>query len=155
MVSTPTAAANLLNQSWLEAELELKRKEREVFGYFSSLLSDTEYSFNNLFLKIKERLEKVFASFRMIEYKIKTVVPKILENEIKKVKEKMESMERVIINNNPERNLKLGYCIARNEKGIIKNIKDVKLEEVVDLKVFDGIINTQVKKIQKYERKKS
>ncbi|MFA5169706.1 MAG: exodeoxyribonuclease VII large subunit [Candidatus Paceibacterota bacterium] len=155
MVSTPTAAANLLNQSWLEAELELKRKEREVFGYFSSLLSDAEYSFNNLFLKIKERLEKVFASFRMIEYKIKTIVPKILENEIKKVKEKMESMERVIINNDPERNLKLGYCIARNEKGIIKNIKDVKLEEVVDLKVFDGIINTQVKKIQKYEGKKS
>jgi len=155
MVSTPTAAANLLNQSWLEAELELKRKEREVFSYFSSLLSDTEYSFNNLFLKIKERLEKVFASFRMIEYKIKTIVPKILENEIRKAKEKMESMEKVIMNNDPERNLKLGYCIAQNKKGIIKNIKDVELEEMIDLKVFDGIINTQVKKIQKYEGKKS
>jgi len=155
MVSTPTAAANLLNQSWLEAELELKRKEREIFNYFASFLNDTKYSFNNLFLKVKERLEKVFASFKMIEYKIKTVIPKILENEIRKAKEKMENMERVIINNDPERNLKLGYCIAQNEKGIIKNIKDVKLEETVDLKVFDGIINTQVKKIQKYERKKS
>ncbi|MFZ3054484.1 MAG: exodeoxyribonuclease VII large subunit [Minisyncoccales bacterium] len=155
MVSTPTAAANLLNQSWLEAELELKRKEREVFSYFSSLLSDTEYSFNNLFLTIKGKLERIFASFRMIEYKIKTIVPKILENEIKKAKEKMESMEKVIMNNDPERNLKLGYCIAQNKKGIIKNIKDVELDEIVDLKVFDGIINTQVKKIQKYERKKS
>jgi exodeoxyribonuclease VII large subunit len=155
MVSTPTAAANLLNQSWLEAELELKRKEREIFGYFSSSLNDLKYSVNDLFLQIKDKLEGVFSSFKMLEYKIKTVLPKLLENEIRKMKEKMESMERVIANNDPSRNLKLGYCIAQGRKGIIKNIKDVEMEEAVDLKVFDGIINVQVKKTNKYEGKKS
>jgi exodeoxyribonuclease VII large subunit len=133
MVSTPTAAANLLNQSWIEAEMELKEKEREIFGF----------------------LEKIISSFKMIEYKVGEVLPRLLENEIVKLKEKMENMERIIMHNSPERNLRLGYCIAQNKKGIIKGIKGVKLEEMVDLKVFDGIINTQVKKIQKHERKKS
>jgi exodeoxyribonuclease VII large subunit len=155
MVSTPTAAANLLNHSWQEAELELKGKEREIFNYFSSALMDLKYKSNNLFLKIRDKLETVFSKFRMIEYRIKTVVPKILDSEIRKIKEKIENIEKIIIQNNPERNLKLGYSIAIGEKGIIKNIDNVKIEEVINIKVFDGIINTQVKKTKKYEGKKS
>lgn len=155
MVSTPTAAANLLNESWQEAEIELKSKEREVFNYFSSALKDLEYRTNSLFLKIKDRLESIFNGFRMIEYRIKTVIPKILETEIKQIKEKIENIERIINQNDPERNLKLGYSIVTGKKGIIKNIEDVKIEEEIDIKVFNGIINTKVIKTKKHERKKS
>lgn len=155
MVSTPTAAANLLNQSWQEAELELKRMEREVFNSFSSALKSLEYKTNNLFLKIKDKLEKVISLFKMIEFRIKSVIPKILENEIKKIGNKLESIEKIINQNDPERNLKLGYCIATNKKGIIKNIDEIIIDDIIDLKVYNGIINTQVKKIQKNERKKS
>ncbi len=154
MVSTPTAAANLLNQSWQEAESELKAVEREIFNSFSSSLRNLEYKINNLFLKIKDKLEKVISLFKMIEFRIKTVIPKILENEINKTKDKLENIEKIINQNNPERNLKLGYCIANNKKGIIKSINDVKTEDIIDLKVYNGIINTQVKKIQKNEGKK-
>lgn len=155
MVSTPTAAANLLNQSWQEAELELKSMEREIFNAFASSLRNLEYRTNSLFLKIKDRLEKVIALFKMLEFRIKSVIPKILENEIQKMGNKLESIEKIINQNNPERNLKLGYCIATNKKGVIKNIDNVAIEDIIDLKVYNGIINTQVKKIQKNERKKS
>jgi len=155
MVSTPTAAANLLNQSWQEAELELKSKEREIFNSFSSAIKGLEYRTNNLFLKIKNKLEKVITLFKMIEFRIKSVIPKILENEIKKMGDKLENIEKIINQNDPERNLKLGYCIANSKKGVIKNINDVRVEDIIDLKVYNGIINTQVKKIQKDERKKS
>lgn len=155
MVSTPTAAANLLNQSWLEAESELKSKEREIINSFSYALKDLEYKSDNLFMKIKNRLEKVIGGFKILEYRIKTVIPKILEGEMRKIEEKIRNIEKTIYHNDPERNLKLGYCIAQNKKGIIKRINDVELEEMVDLKVFNGIINTQVKKIQKHEGKKS
>ena len=155
MVSTPTAAANLLNQSWQEVESELKAREREIFNSFSSSLRSSEYRINNLFLKIKDKLEKVISLFKMIEYRIKSVIPKILENEIDKMRDKLENIEKIINQNDPERNLKLGYCIATNKKGVIKNINDVKVEDIIDLKVFNGIINTQIKKIQKNEGKKS
>ncbi|HNY35692.1 MAG TPA: exodeoxyribonuclease VII large subunit [Candidatus Pacearchaeota archaeon] len=155
MVSTPTAAANLLNQSWQEAELELKAMEREIFNSFSSSLRSLEYKINSLFLKIKDKLEKVISLFKMIEFRIKTVIPKILENEISKMKDKLGNIEKTINQNDPERNLKLGYCIANSKKGVIKNINDVKVEDIIDLKVYNGIINTQVKKTQKNEGKKS
>ncbi|MCK9445343.1 exodeoxyribonuclease VII large subunit [bacterium] len=155
MVSTPTAAANLLNQSWQEAELELKSMEREIFNSFSTALRNLEYRTNNLFLKIKDKLEKVISLFKMIEFRVKSVIPKILENEIKKLGNKLDNIEKIINQNNPERNLKLGYCIATNKKGVIKNINEINIDDIVDLKVSNGIINTQVKKIQKNERKKS
>ncbi|MFA5714850.1 MAG: exodeoxyribonuclease VII large subunit [Candidatus Paceibacterota bacterium] len=155
MVSTPTAAANLLNQSWLEAESELKNKEREIINSFSFALKDLEYKSDNLFMKIRNRLEKVISSFKMIEYRIRTVIPKIMEGEMKKIEEKIRNIEKAISHNDPERNLRLGYCIAQNKKGIIKKISDVELEEIIDLKVFNGIINTQVKEIKKHEGKKS
>jgi exonuclease VII large subunit len=155
MVSTPTAAANLLNQSWQEAELELKSMEREIFNSFSGALRNLEYRTNNLFLKIKDKLEKVISLFKMIEFRIKSVIPKILESEIKKLGNKLENIEKIINQNNPERNLKLGYCIATNKKGVIKNINEIVVDDIIDLKVYNGIINTQVKKIQKNERKKS
>jgi exodeoxyribonuclease VII large subunit len=155
MVSTPTAAANLLNQSWQEAELKLKSMEREIFNSFSGALRNLEYRTNNLFLKIKDKLEKVISLFKMIEFRIKSVIPKILESEIKKLGNKLENIEKIINQNNPERNLKLGYCIATSKKGVIKNINKIVVDDIIDLKLYNGIINTQVKKIQKNERKKS
>ena len=199
MVSTPSIAASLLNQSWQEAELKLKSMEREIFNLFSNTLKNLEYKTNSLFLKInnilnqtcqkaktkiqfitrkifnnfesnfqktkyqtissflniESKLEKVISLFKMIEFRIKSVIPKILESEIKKLGNKLENIEKIINQNNPERNLKLGYCIATNKKGVIKNINEINIDDIVDLKVYNGIINTQVKKIQKNERKKS
>ena len=199
MVSTPSIAASLLNQSWQEAELKLRTVEREIFNSFFSDLRNLEYKTNSLFLeikemlnqtcqkaevkiqfiareifsnfesdlnsverktdslflKIKDKLEKVISLFKMLEFRIKSVIPKILESEIKKMGNEIENIERIINQNNPERNLKLGYCIATNKKGVIKSIDNVAVEDIIDLKVYNGVINTQVKKIQKNERKKS
>ena len=71
------------------------------------------------------------------------------------MRDKLENIEKIINQNDPERNLKLGYCIATNKKGVIKDINNVEVEDIIDLKTYNGIINTQVKKIQKNEGKKS
>ncbi|MDD4531495.1 MAG: exodeoxyribonuclease VII large subunit [Candidatus Pacebacteria bacterium] len=155
MVSTPTAAANLLNQSWLEAEMELKRRTSDIFSSFSYVLNDSKNKADKFFVKIEGRLQKLIDAYKMLEYKIRTVVPKMMENAFGKVRERLDNIEKTVSHNNPERNLRLGYCIAVRGEKIIKSVKDIKPEEEVDLKVFDGIISTQVKKIKKYEGKKS
>ena len=154
MVSTPTAAANLLNQSWIEAEMELKRKTSDIFNSFSYVLNDSENKANKLFVKIEGRLQRLIDSYKMLEYKIRTVVPKMMENSFGKIKERLDNIEKTVSHNDPERNLRLGYCIAVKGERIIKSVDSVNLEEEVDLRVFDGTITTQVKKI-KHEGKKS
>jgi exonuclease VII large subunit len=117
------------------------------------LINKTKNEIDNLFFTIKGKIEKVINNFKIIEYKIEKVIPKRLENEIKKIGERIKNIEGIIKYNDPQRNLKLGYCITRNEKGIIKSIKSVKENEDIDIMLYDGIINSKIKKI--YERKKS
>lgn len=151
-VSTPSIAASFLNNSWQKIEVELENRKREIFNLFESLLSSTENRINNLFFKIKSKIEKVINNFKIIEYKIKEVIPKAIEGEIDRIRERISSMERVIKYNDPQRNLKLGYCIAKKNDRIIKSIKDVKIEEDIELMLSNGVINSKVNKI--YGRKK-
>lgn len=131
MVSTPTAAANLLNQSWQKLEWEIKEKETLIF------------SFLNYF----------FESIKLMEYKIKEVLPKIIESRINNLKIIINNAEKVIINNNPERNLSLGYSITRKSGKIIRSIKEIKNNDLIDLEISDGIINTKVNETRKHKSK--
>ena len=151
MVSTPSIAASFLNQSWQKVESEIESTIREIINLFNLSLSQLNNKINNVFIKIKSKIEKIISNFKIIEYKIIKFIPSILENQINKIKEKIINMERIIKYNNPERNLKFGYCIAENKKGIIKKIDDVSLGEEIDLKIYNGKINLKVNK--KYGKK--
>ncbi|HOC53439.1 MAG TPA: exodeoxyribonuclease VII large subunit [Candidatus Pacearchaeota archaeon] len=131
MVSTPTAAANLLNQSWQGLEWEIKEKEAIIFSFLSSF----------------------FDSIKLLEYKIKEALPKIIEARINNLKLILSNSESVININNPERNLALGYSIARKSGKIIKSIKEIKKDDFIDLEIADGIINTKTNETRKYKSK--
>ncbi|MDD5555194.1 MAG: exodeoxyribonuclease VII large subunit [Candidatus Pacebacteria bacterium] len=128
MVSTPTAAANLLNQSWQKLEWEIKEKEASVFSFLSSF----------------------FEKFRLLEYRVKEGLLRIIESEISELKTKMDRFQSVVLSNDPKRNLALGYSIARKSGKIIRSIRNIEINDMIDLEVGDGIINSKV-----YERKKS
>jgi len=153
MVSTPSIAASLLNSSWQKAEIELEGKKREIFSLFNSSLLSKKNEINNLFNRSKSKIEEIINNFKMIEYKVINILPGIMKREIEKIKDNMNNIEKIIKYNNPERNLKLGYCIAQNKKGVMKKIEDFKKEEDFDLVVYNGSINAKINKI--YERKKS
>ncbi len=131
MVSTPTAAANLLNNSWQRLEWEIKEKERAIFSFLSSF----------------------FEKVNLLEYKIKETLPRIIENRINNLKMIISNAENIISNNNPERNLALGYSIIRKSGKVIKSINSVKKEDLIDLQVVDGIIITKVNETRKLKSK--
>lgn len=153
MVSTPSIAASLLNSSWQKAEIELEGKRREIFSLFNSSLLSKKNEINNLFNRSKSKIEEIINNFKMIEYKVINILPGIMKREIERIKDNMNNIEKIIKYNNPERNLKLGYCIAKNKKGVMKKVEDFKKEEDFDLVIYNGSINAKINKI--YERKKS
>ncbi|MDO8265219.1 MAG: exodeoxyribonuclease VII large subunit [Candidatus Parcubacteria bacterium] len=147
-VSTPTAAANRLSESWEQALLFLERYERDIIGRYGQILEDYReienkfrfslQNFKNTLLNAKinfgSSLKKSFSGFRIL---------------LAKTKEKLEYAEKTIEFNNPERQLKLGYCIASSGGKIIRKVGDVKVGENLDVKVLDGAIVSEIKKINK------
>jgi exodeoxyribonuclease VII large subunit len=146
--STPTAVANLLNESWEQAILLVERQERAIFDHFEGILKRYEdienslkmafqsfkNSLQNVMINLESSMEKSLAGFKML---------------LARVDNKLKQAEKIIALNDPERQLRLGYSIATANGKIIRKIKDVKIGEDIDLKVADGTIGSEVKKINK------
>lgn len=144
--STPTAVANLLNESWEEALLLLERYERGILGYFEGIFEkyrSAERSlrisfgnFQNALLNVKINLRnsviKSFSGFKAL---------------LLKVNQQLEHVEKLVNLNNPERQLILGYSIARCNGRIIRTVKNTKIGDNIDIQVFDGKINSKVKNV--------
>lgn len=90
------------------------------------------------------------AKWKLNQYRQQTI--DTYANILRRASDLIMHVEQIIKANDPKRNLKLGYTIVRSGGKIIKGISFVKLKDILDLEVVDGIINTEVKNIKKYAK---
>ncbi len=145
--STPTAVANLLNESWEQALLLLERFERKIFASYGLIfekyktienkfkisLQNFKNNILNIGANLDKQMESYFTGFILL---------------CDKTREKLNGIEKVVNLNNPERNLKLGYSIASVGGKIVRKTSDTKIGQDVNIKVSDGIIVSEVKEIK-------
>ena len=62
---------------------------------------------------------------------------------------KIINFENIININDPKRQLKLGYSIISLKNKVIKSVKEVKKGDIVDIKISDGNIKSEIKHIKK------
>jgi len=123
-VSTPTAAAMLVSDSWQRAVLLLERYEQITVRRFEDIM---EIKSN-----MQEFLRKSFSGFEAL---------------LLKVKQNLKQTEELMNANNPERQLRLGYSISLCGGKVVKSVQDAKIGSDLDIKVSDGTIYTKINKI--------
>jgi exodeoxyribonuclease VII large subunit len=174
MVSTPTAVAELLNKSWQHALAKIEIAERDIFGRYGDLLSEIRLRLVQSAGTFKEKFDHIFESFRestnvikqnlyRLEEAIKNkknnlaIIAKNIfqsfENAISSTKKNLENFGRELAFKNPERQLRLGYSIVMKDGKIVKNTVGLMEGEMVDLKMSDGKVESQIKKIIKDNKK--
>ena len=121
MVSTPTAAANLLNHSWEDAYARI----RQVSYIFTRITQE--------FKRIGSDLDVSWSS--MIDHTAK---------QIERIKERMMFTEQAMRQNDPVRQLKLGYSIVRKDGNIIRSIHGIKAGDILDTQLSDGNIRSKI-----------
>lgn len=143
--STPTACANLLNESWEKLILFLERCERNVIARYEAILGE--------YLAIENKLKVAFEGFKNALLNTKNSLKGYLESSLAGFKsllaavdQKLAEAEKAVFLNNPERQLRLGYSIASIHGKIIKQTKDVSAGDIIDLQVSDGKIISEIKK---------
>ena len=144
--STPTAVANLLNESWEQALLLLERLERRIFASYGLIFEK--------FSRIENNFKVALQSFKNNIANVQEKLNEYSKNYISgfsllcdRLKEKLTNIDKIVNLNSPERNLKLGYSIATCNGKIIRKTSDVKIGQNVNIKVADGQIESEVKKI--------
>jgi exodeoxyribonuclease VII large subunit len=144
--STPTAVANLLNRSWQEASFRLAHESEKIFSVYRNIVAGAESAFD--LAPYLQSLERMSKGMRLAMSDWATAIPKFFNQIAFNAKAKIDIAERVITANDPARNLRLGYSIARRNGKILKSVKGVAVGDDFDLQLKDGIIQGRVNKKQ-------
>lgn len=148
--STPTAVAREINRSWEEAIAKINQHEADILSQFQMILNNKDHLIEQSFLKIKhyyQKMIKIFESFEQIVERIFNSFTYVLKYN----KERIDNFVKSLEQNNPERQLKLGYSIMFSGGKVIKSINQVKKEDMLKSKLKDGEILSIIDKINKEE----
>ena len=140
-VSTPTAVANLLNSSWIEAVHKVNMSEQKIFSQFDALFETFRRAEETL-LRSVDRIE---SSIERLSDLIFTHTKDLLSGFIGivgNVSDVLKQSSKLIDFSNPERQLAQGYSIVRSKGKVIRYVRDVKVGEKLAITVSDGIIKT-------------
>lgn len=144
--STPTAVANLLNRSWQEASFRLGNATERILGIYrnivagaASMLDYSPYfrSVVRMCVGAKEDVDDLEAA-----------IVGSFEATTLRAREKLQTLQRVIAANDPARNLRLGYAIARKGGKVVRSKDVFRNGGSFDLQLADGIIEADAKKIK-------
>lgn len=142
-VSTPTAAANLLTRSWQEIFTALDRYQVGIIGSYANELAQT-------WTTLREHTG-ILSNFKYILQNISRKLDVDMENYLVAVKNSLSAagkqiiyLQDIIESYNPERQLKLGYSIAKINGKILKSAKNTKIGDTLDIALIDGIIDSKV-----------
>jgi len=193
-VSTPTATAQALNESWQRAITKVELNQKKIFSSFKDLLDgkkefvrrsfekmrehvrtvlddfkETEQSLRRIFVSIGARISElrrvidgypinIRRSMRALMSRTRIHVSAIMRSSFETIGHRIidtqrtiHSFEKLLITNNPERQLRLGYSIVRGRSGIVRNVAQVAQGDKIVVRVQDGSFASEVTTIIKSE----
>lgn len=125
----------------------IKYKIDIAFQNFKNNLFNIKQNLNNLLRSTLSSFESIMLEVDMAQ-KLRTSISNF-SFIFSKALQDLQNFEKHIRNNNPERQLDLGYSIASISGKIIKSIEGVKIDDSIDIMVKNGIIISKVKNINK------
>ncbi len=167
-VSTPTAAAYTINNSWeslhsaipLFEEKLFNTYERELNIIIASITHNTRVllsAFSRVFLAVehqkrmltraRETLSSTFNQFKERTRLSQITLMRLAYEMINKITTRIAHAEAICSANNPLTQLALGYSIVRNEEGkILKSARDIKKDMHIITQLTDGTVASKVEK---------
>jgi len=139
-VSTPTAVANLLNQSWNEALSQVTLSEEKIFSRFDSVLKERLFFIENSVVRMESGIKMVGDYIKQYSETILRNFNLLLLNTSELLTQSQKTLELL----NPTRQLAQGYSIIKHNGKVLKSKRNVKKGDRLELLVSDGIIDSQI-----------
>lgn len=143
-VSTPTAVAEEINKTWDQVVEKIGYYESNIFNKYRISLSDYKNIIDQTLSQTRhyyQKMLKVFESFEQLMERVTSSYNYILRSK----KEKIDNYLQILEQNNPERQLKLGYNIMFFGGKVIKSINQVKRDDIIESRMSDGTITSKIK----------
>lgn len=141
MTSTPSFAAQMVNDSWSRLFEGLPRLENGVFDAYGSALAETDH-------KLTTAAAHLAGFFRNISTRYERYAERVVEffkKLIEQTNERVRYAERVLAVMSPERNLKLGYSILFDaEGGVLRSAEGIRKGSRIKARLAKGSLKATV-----------
>ena len=138
-VSTPTAVANLLNSSWIEALSKVQFSEEIIFSRFLSQLANSK----NIIEQSIIHMDRGVRHAGEILNAFTNEILRGFDATVKDAQDFLVGSKKTLELSDPKRQLAYGYSITKSKGKILKSIKDSKKGDRLDILVSDGIIESR------------
>lgn len=166
MVSTPTATARALRESWERAEALLSRHEREILSAFDAQLRNVRTGIDEAAGFLVARLQAVSQRFaraqqalmRSVEKyafsirarsdllaRAESAIMKQYGNMLEVARDRVRYFEEALKHHDPRRLLRLGYSLTMKDGKLLRSTKDVQAGDAITVRLADGDIAAEVK----------
>jgi exodeoxyribonuclease VII large subunit len=167
--STPTAAAELLNDSWDRAEALVRDAERTIIGQTERVLESQRFAFRDLFSRLMLPVDRFLQEGNQAFDAFRAVVPRLGESVVRSrdtladvghsllargvpslahARTVMQSLEQLLLAYNPETQLARGYAIPRVHGKILRSVSDAHPGDPLALTVRDGTVVAEVQGVR-------
>ena len=171
-VSTPTAVAREINRTWENAIQRLDFYQTHLMSQFTKSihrtreisektvnwsmvyhqrLKHTDSTLQNL---ISHFLGKISFTIKHCERDLKTssdLLWKHFKSSLEAIGNKLTQFEKELQNNNPERQLKLGYSLLFSKNRIVKSVNQLQPNDPIQIQLSDGNVHAKAEEIIKKE----
>ncbi len=141
--STPSFVAALINRSWQEAETALARSTDRIWAGFDRIVKKCQ-SAQTVLERAVIRME---FQFKRTREGMEALLEKALEGfqtALERAQTRLGDDARAIAQNDPKRQLRLGYSIAYAGDRVVRSRKDAPAGTRLELHVADGTIDAKV-----------
>lgn len=148
-VSTPTAAAGIINSSWDLLLFDLPvLKDRITQGY-EAVLREVNNRAQNFVAEMVGQIRSVFANFEVLSDRIIKDAVRAVGISIDRKFELIDRAEKIIAIADPERSLRLGYSLTMDSDGkVLKDVKNIKRGSRIKTLLVNGSVESVVDKIE-------
>lgn len=168
-VSTPTAAAIAINQTWdrltiglpvlvqkivrgfveVMPSTRIERSTEKIIYRYEQVLRDAKHRGLVAGVRMSEAYQQIIAHLKSIEASFRYGVSRVKES-ISRMSERVLRLDRLIAFASPERQLSLGYSIVEDSKGrVLKSVSGLKEGESMKTRLAQGNIISIISKLEK------
>lgn len=146
-VSTPTAAAVTLSQSWQQAQQTLDRAIQSIVGGQEAALAKARWTLQQAAHTTATTVQTVITQQRSRVRELGSAIVSGLEHAISQAKQTLSLTEQIVKANDPERQLRLGYSLVRHNGKILKSANKVSVGDPLVITLADGTLDTTINSI--------
>ena len=146
-VSTPTAAAVALSQSWQQAQQTLDRAIHSIIGGQETALTKARWTLQQAAQITATTVATVIAEQRSRVRELAHAIIGGVEHAIANAKQKIVLTEQVIKANDPARHLRLGYSLVRHNGTILTSVTKARVGDPLTITLADGTLDTTITSI--------